>query len=319
VAAVGDDVADQVHDRDLIDITNRMYGRIPKVKPVRAAAATWILSGNNILGWQNDLDAFESALYANDDADVQVNDPYNGMNIHMEWVSPESDTGKFLHGWWPNATRNVHGNIGGMKIVNAWKVVQHDQSTPFKRMLETIKADPKKIVDRCLHQPERTDLNGERKLYEGANVNLMFHGTRSVNVPGILRERLKLPKQLVGVVINGAMFGPGLYWADDWKKSAQYTSLNAGLYSSGSGQVKGRHAFMFAADVTVGNPHLAKEAHGYTSAPSGYHTVYGKGGTTKSWGGSLLNNEWIVYDGFQHQMRYLIEFTEAAKPAGRKW
>src|SRR5262249_26007603 len=63
---VGDNVDDQVADQDLVHLTTVMYGRIPKKKPLRAAASTWILSKDNILVWQNDIDAFESALYATD-------------------------------------------------------------------------------------------------------------------------------------------------------------------------------------------------------------------------------------------------------------
>ena len=140
VAVVGDRVEDQVADGTLNNYTAQMYGRIPKIKPRNAAPATWILSANNILGWQNDLDAFESALYVNEDKDEVVADPFGGMNIHMEYVSADSEIGKFLYGWWPGATRNVHGNIGAMKIVNAWKVVQHEQTAPFRRCLESIQA-----------------------------------------------------------------------------------------------------------------------------------------------------------------------------------
>ncbi|MFO0959754.1 MAG: WGR domain-containing protein [Isosphaeraceae bacterium] len=309
VKAVGGEAKDQANDAELRTITGEVYKRIPRHKPRNAAPELWILSASNILQWQQDLDAFESALYAEESQGPRAEpDPYQGMNIRMEWLAPESATGKFLRNWWPNATQNKHGNIKGMEIVNAWLVEQKDQSGPFKKRLGEVKV--KAVAERPLHQPdERPDLSpADRKAYQKAHVFLGFHGTRSVNVPGILRERLRLPKQLVGVVINGAMFGGGIYWADDWKKSAQYTSLGSGFYSSGAGGVKGRHAFMFAADVIAGSPHLAKEAHGFTAPPDGHHCVFGKQGVTRSWGGHLLANEWIIYESPQHQMRYLIEF-----------
>jgi hypothetical protein len=67
---------------------------------------------------------------------------------------------------------------------------------------------------------------------------------------------LRLPKQLVGVAINGAAFGPGIYWADDWRKSAGYCSLGGSYWVRGSGGIQNRGAFMFTADVVLGMPWL---------------------------------------------------------------
>ena len=61
---LGDDVDQQVQDADLKGLTAQVYSRIPKIKPLRAPAKTWILSKDNVNGWEQDLDAFESALSA---------------------------------------------------------------------------------------------------------------------------------------------------------------------------------------------------------------------------------------------------------------
>ena len=113
-----------------------------------------------------------------------------------------------------------------------------------------------------------------------------------------------MPKTLVGVVITGAMFGPGLYFADDWKKSAGYTSLQNSYWSQGSGAVPGRSAFMFAADVVLGAPYVSETWKGFTKPPKGHHSVYGKAGKA-----GLQNNEFIVYNTKQSKLRYLAEFT----------
>ena len=127
---------------------------------------------------------------------------------------------------------------------------------------------------------------------------------QTVNVPGILRENLRLPKTLVGVVITGAMFGGGLYWADDWRKSAGYTSVynRWGGYSSGA--VAGRHAFMFVADVAIDNPFIAPGPKGYTEPPKGHHCIFGKADVSQ-----VMNNEFITFDRAQHSLRYLVEFS----------
>jgi hypothetical protein len=310
LVVVGDNVKRQVKDRDLLQLTTLMYGRIPKRKPVGADTSTWILSKANVLGWQNDLDAFESALYATDIEHEPDFDPFAGMALTMEWIPPASEVGKFLHDWWPRATANRHSYLGGMKIKNLWRVERHADRGKLPPVQKDVLGAKPKIEERPLFQPDsRPDLpKADAKRYGATNTSLLFHGTRSVNVSGILREALRLPKQLVGVVITGAMFGPGLYFADDWKKSAGYTSLTNSYWSAGNGTVKGRDAFMFAADVVLGNPFVAPGPRGYTAPPDGHHSVYGKGGHSQ-----VQNNEFIVFDAAQHQLRYLAEFTVTGK------
>jgi hypothetical protein len=308
LVVLGDDVKRQVKDKQLTEITTLMYGRIPRKKPIGAKPETWVLSKDNVLVWLNDLDAFESALYSTDIEEDPDFDPFAGMDLTMEWVAPDSKVGKFLYDWWPQATANRHGYLGKMTIKNLWTVERHADRGKIDPVQKEV-LDPKRdITERPLHQPkERLDLKKpESRSFHASNTALLFHGTRSVNVSGILRESLRLPKQLVGVVITGAMFGPGLYFADDWKKSAGYTSLTHSYWSSGSGAVKGRNAFMFAADVVLGHPFVAPQAHGYTKPPAGHHSIYGKAGAS-----GVQNNEFIVFKPEQHRLRYLIEFTTA--------
>ena len=302
---VGDDAKLQVKDKDLLQLTTLMYGRIPKKKALGAAVETWILSKDNILAWQNDLDAFESALYSGDEEQPEA-DPFAGMAITMSWLSPETKVGKFLTEWWPKATANRHAHLGSMKVKNLWSVDRHDDKDSLPAVQKTILADKPALKEKPLHQPKtRPDLDKTAtKTFQSTNTSLLFHGTRSVNVSGILRESLRMPKTLVGVVITGAMFGPGLYFADDWKKSAGYTSLESSYWTHGSGGVKGRSAFMFAVDVALGEPFVAPRAHGYTKPPDDHHCVFGKAGES-----GLANNEFVVYQREQHRLRYLAEFT----------
>ena len=308
VVKVGNHVDDQINDNDLKQLTYTLYMRIPKIKERNAAASTWILSQNNIFGWQQDLDAFESALATKDFGDIEVeNDPLSGMPVKMEWVDPRSSVGEFIHNWAPKATANKHSWCGAMKLKNVWKIERTDQwAKKFAATQEKILADKPRITERPLFQPkDRPDLDRSTLVkYVQSNTGLLFHGTRSVNVSGILREFFRLPKQLVGVVITGAMFGGGVYKADDWKKSAGYCSLGSSYWAKGSGGVKGREAFMFACDVVLGQPHVAPGPRGYTGPPAGCHCVFGKAGTSQ-----VQNNEWIVFDAAQINMRYLFEFA----------
>jgi hypothetical protein len=310
LAKVGDDVDRQVKDRELVHLTSLMYGRIPKKKPLRAAPSEWILNQGNILAWQNDLDAFESALYATDidhGAEAEA-DPLEELRLKMEWVPPDSALGQFLYDWWPQATANRHAGLGEMTIRNVWRLERHADEGLLPAVQEEVLAKKPAIDERPRFQPEkRADTAvAEAKRFATTNTALLFHGTRSVNVRGILREALRLPRQLVGVAITGAMFGPGLYFADDWKKSAGYTSLAHSYWSGGTGGIAGRGAFMFAADVVLGKPFVAPHAHGYTAPPDGHHSVFGKAGHS-----GVQNNEFIVFDPRQHRLRYLAEFVSA--------
>jgi predicted DNA-binding WGR domain protein len=314
VGVVGEDLDDQIGDKELRVYSSELYRRIPKVKAVGTPDSVWILSGNNILSWQQDLDAFESALsgQAQVETDSET-DPFHGLPLHMEWIDPKTDLGKFLTFWWPKATANRHSHIGAMKIKNLWKVDRHGDDDKFTKTQDKIYSEigGVKISERPLFQPsERHDVDPKRReVFSGSNTALLFHGTRSVNVKGILEKSLLLPKQLVGVAINGAMFGPGLYWADDWKKSAGYTSLRGSIWSGGGGSVAGRAAFMFAADVTVGEPHVAPGPRGYTAPPNGTHCIFGMGRNHgKKQSSGVENNEWIVFQNTQSRLKYLCEF-----------
>ncbi len=304
---VGSSIKAQTEDKDLYDITTLLYSRIPRIKAVGAPKSDWVLSQDNVLRWQQDLDAFESALHTEDMSVVESDDdPFGGMNITMKWLDRRSPEGEFIYSWMPRATRDRHSYIGKMKIANVWTVERHGALPRFKKVMEKVLADKPRISERPICQPtSRTDLStSDRKLYKAANVGLLFHGTRSVNVTGIMREGLRLPKQLVGVQITGAMFGPGHYWADDWKKSAGYTSMRGSYYSGGSGTVRGRGAFMFAADVVLGKAHVASGPRGYSGPPRGTHCIFGKANVSQ-----VMNNEWITFDVNQNQLCYLVEFN----------
>ncbi len=129
---VGNNLKSQVKDKQLNQLSALLYGRIPKRKPVGAGPETWVLSQDNILTWQNDLDAFESALYSTDiDYEAEF-DPFEGMQISMEWIDPQSQTGSYLHEWWPKATNNRHGWIKNMEIKHlcAWNATPTGERSP---------------------------------------------------------------------------------------------------------------------------------------------------------------------------------------------
>ena len=312
---VGDKTDDQVNDPTLKSLTNHIYSRIPKKKVLHSDPSQWILSANNIGGWECDLDAFESALATTNVEVVTDEDPLGGMPITMSWLDPKSEIGKFLYVWTPKATRNVHGNIGHMNIRNIWVVDRNGEEEILAKAQAEVAKGRFTPAERPLHQPQgRPDIK-DVVAYTRSHTCLMLHGTRSVNVSGILRTSFRLPKELVGVKLNASMFGGGIYWADDVGKSAQYTSLGRALYTRDNpGTVRGRDAFLFLGDVILGNPYVAPHGEGFTKPPSGHHSVCGKMNHTyfykqPHWETrQLANNEFIVYAANQCRIRYLVEF-----------
>lgn len=308
------DVDAQIADKELRIYSSELYRRIPKVKPVGTPDAVWILSQNNILMWQQDLDAFESAIAGQAQVQTGDEDPFCGLPIHMEWIDPKADLGKFLSFWWPKASANRHGNMP-LSIKNMWKVDRKGDEERFCKIQNEIhKEISKEVSERPLFQPsERYDIDPkQRELFRTTNTSLLFHGTLSSSVSGILRENFRQPKELSKSLITGAMFsggGCGIYLADDIRKSVGYTSHKNSRWSNGRGAIAGRGAFMFVCDAVLGEPHVAPHSHPYISPPKGTHCIFGMGRNHgKKHNSGVENNEWIVFQIPQVKLKYLIEF-----------
>lgn len=317
IKIVGSDLNAQVTDGELKKLSYHLYGIVPKAKPIGAPEATWILSQDNILLWRQDVDVFETALQANEiKIEEDETDVMQGIPADMEWIDPRGEVGKWLSEWW-GSTKGAHHSHGPLTVHNLWRINRHGDEKFFVQNMEaTLGEIPKSwnnerpmFVEKQKQRPDLTA--GQRKMLWDSNTALLYHGSRSVNVAGIIRENFRFPSELAktGVVINGAMFGPGTYMADCWSKSSNYCSSPTSIYSGGGGGVAGRKAFMFACETILGHPHVAPDAYGFTSPPSGHHSVFGKANHTKSWNGRLLNNEWIVYRKGRVLMRYLAEIS----------
>lgn len=306
--SVGDNVEKQIADRDMNDLTRLLYSRIPKLKAVGAPPETWVLSKNNIMSWNMDLDAFEQALMIQiSTPSVMDANPLAALHpqLQMQWLDIKGD-GQWIANHAQKATRNVHGNVGAMRIKNLWRVFRASDEPRFRSCQERIGKEGVHSRENPLFQPsDRLDIPAELKAtYRMSKTCLLYHGTRSCNCTGVLRTGLRLPNQLKNVKLTGSLYGAGNYHADDWAKSAGYTSLRSSHWAGGDGAVKGRDAFMFINDVVLGNPYVCLSTYGDNEAPRGYHSVFGKGGVS-----TVRNNEFVTYKIEQCTLRYLIEFS----------
>ncbi len=125
------------------------------------------------------------------------------------------------------------------------------------------------------------------------NVQELFHGTSTSNLVGILSRGLLMAPR--NAPCTGAMFGKGIYFADQSRKSAGYCRLThdaRGCPESG---------YMFLADVALGRLKRERLACYREHAPIGYDSVQGCKGMY------LAHNEYIVYEPSQCTLRYIVE------------
>lgn len=132
-----------------------------------------------------------------------------------------------------------------------------------------------------------------------SNIKMLWHGTRAFNVLSIFKGGLIIPKSGGSYHITGRMFGDGVYFSDQSTKSLNYS------YGYWGGGKVDENCFMFLADVAMGKEYIPDGYHSGRSYPvKGYDSVFAKAGH-----GGVLNNEMIVYDLAQINLRYLCEFA----------
>lgn len=276
-------------DAEKAELTKILYSLIPKKTSVGEKV---ILDTDNITKWSEDLNAFEDSFN-----NLNTNTSSILLKYELRYIDKTTQTWYSINRLVESSTRNRHSYLPkGMKIVGIWEVTNIPEW--FTKRQEEV---AKEVTEQrsnipIIFQPERTELE------KASNSFLLYHGSRSCNIGGILTTGFRLPKYLSGVVINGANLGPGCYHACDWKKSAGYCSIKSGYWSSGSGAIPNRHSFMFLNEVILGNPKYENYPKSYNEPPKNYHSVIA---TTK---GSFQNEEYVVYSENMFYPKYLLEF-----------
>lgn len=130
-----------------------------------------------------------------------------------------------------------------------------------------------------------------------------YHGTGSSNILSLLKTGF-LVRPPKNAAISGKMFGDGTYVAPCHIKGSATKALN---YSIGTwAGAKSDRTFMFICDVGMGKWYLAPDAC-YNGIPKGYDSCWAKAGKTKSWHGTLANDECVVYKESQIDIKFLME------------
>lgn len=153
------------------------------------------------------------------------------------------------------------------------------------------------------------------------NKMLLWHGTRLTNYCSILQKGLLLrPDVIPGTYVTGKMFGYGIYGANSFSKSFNYCGSDK----------RNDVACLFLAEFALGNTSNRLHSDYYISKDSlkltGHDSTWGQGKTTPSGytildgvkvpngkltksntSGSLLYDEFIVYDQNQLNLKYIVK------------
>lgn len=136
------------------------------------------------------------------------------------------------------------------------------------------------------------------------DVRLLFHGSRNENWWSIIQTGLIL--RPTNAIINGKMFGYGIYYAPKARKSLGYTSLNGSYWTKGHSSF----GFMALMDVAYGKPYDV-----YSFDSKYYNFNYdalqrncpGANCLHAHEGNMLRNDEIIIYKEEQSTIKYLVE------------
>jgi hypothetical protein len=314
LARIGDDIDKQIKDKKLIKISKMVAALVPRPMPrgkkmtAEERAVRAILSANNILAIQQDLDAFEAAL-KNESFEVEFEsgeaNPNDLLGCNVTWIDPSSTKGKWITNTYMKMSNNRHRMRGSLKIKNVFEVERPSLDKAFVKAAKDVakKRTGTRLSNRARLQPRtRNDVSDVSDIYGDANIFMGIHGTRAVNVQPIISSNLRMPKSLKGVHVTGAAFGHGIYFATDWRKSHGYTGHGGSYYGDG-GNIKGRGFFMFLCDVIMGKPHMARTTMwNAVSCPRDSDSIAAYPNFT-----SVQNDEHVIFNPNYQRIRYIVE------------
>tara|TARA_R110002050_G_scaffold34397_8_gene86854 strand:+ start:20333 stop:21622 length:1290 start_codon:yes stop_codon:yes gene_type:complete len=169
------------------------------------------------------------------------------------------------------------------------------------KLLGKNKKQAKKIF-KCINERTQADFDENFNKARVKKNRLYWHGSRNENWFNIIQTGLMIRPS--GAIHTGSMFGDGIYFANKAQKSIGYSSLRGSYWTNG-GSNKGYLALF---DVHVGNQKHIKthDSSCYKLSKKvmdneGYDSVYAHGGV------DLRNDEFIIYNGKQCTIAYLIE------------
>jgi poly [ADP-ribose] polymerase len=287
----------------LLSLTNDFYGLIPHNlgQGARGKLTNLILdTKEKIDNKEYDLDTLLDAKSLGTSLDSNsIWDQYNSLDTEFSFIDHQDPIFDWLNKLIQDTRASNHHHLGKIILLNAWGINRNNERKTFLSRAQQIadQCGRQVIPDQMSIITKRTDVY-DPKLFEFANIIPLFHGTRSQNITGILKKGMLIRPS--GVVICGAMYGHALYMGKS-SKSINYTSIKSSYWSGGNDD----RAFLFVSDCALGNQKIATGSNNYSLEnikPN--HSVWARGGSS-----GVINDEFMLYETNQHNIRYLLEFT----------
>ena len=130
------------------------------------------------------------------------------------------------------------------------------------------------------------------------NVKVHWHGTRASNLLSILKQGLIIPPANAAQC-TGRMFGNGIYGSEQSTKALNYATN----YWNQSGD-NNQRVYMLLCDFAMGKEYHPQNNYRVSLPVKGYDSTYVKPGAL-----NVINQESIVYDPAQVNIKYLCEFV----------
>lgn len=227
-----------------------------------------------------DTDSFQKEIQILDALDASLQDVLN--------AKPDIDTPKTDHPKLFNV--DVH-MLDDTKEFNRIRDMYHKTK---KSMHTSHKLDIKKVYTIKIKQMH--DMF-ETKGKQIGNIMELWHGSRVENCLSILKSGLIIPKS-GSAHVTGRMFGDGVYGSDISTKALNYAQ---GYWGHGN---MDSNCFMFLVDFAMGKHYIAKGSHERFPV-AGYDSTFAKEGKS-----GVINNEMIVYNLYQCNIKFLVEFDK---------
>ena len=239
----------------------------------------------------DDLKQMDVAIKINQEAESSKNpidSIYANLNTHIEPIDKSSNIWKQIELYIKNTHASTHQFTA--TLVDAFSVMRNGDRDNYNSYTKNI-----------------------------GNKQLLWHGSRMTNFCSILNKGLLLNPDNIGVVITGKMFGYGIYFANAFSKSANYTAYHT----------SNNYACLLLCEVALGNESKRITSDYYITKESlkkeGCDSTWGMGISTpekstiidgikipngklkkSNVNSVLLYDEFITYDSNQFNIKYMV-------------
>ena len=196
------------------------------------------------------------------------------------------------------------------KYVSKTHGITHNYVLELEEIIEIKEID---LENKIMNSPKTKRSNSKN-----SNSCLLFHGSRTFNFIGILKEGLRIPG--LSQVVNGAALGRGIYFADCVTKSFNYCSDTQGYILLSEVNLGENPDFVNASCTNINNTFTSKIAEGrYTPKSDEFlkiHDVIVPCGTliesTSQFRkqSSFIYNEYVIYNQEHYKPKYLLKLKK---------